>query len=198
MTQKIWFSPQLDQELMKDVKNSVRRGDSEELIIDFLEDFIMDSEDVPENIEKEFIASQIKDMINIGRQECLEEQKSWPAQTDCDRLTKVFKELSANGIVAKEDFSCCGTCGASEIGEYAKEGDYGYVFYHNQDTDGALETGTLYLGYGRIGMIGKSNKEIAQEVVIQLRKEGFDVKWNGSTSQRILIDNIDWKKRIIA
>jgi hypothetical protein len=36
-------------------------------------------------------------------------QKEWPAVTDCDLLDRAFTELERAGIVARQDFTCCGT-----------------------------------------------------------------------------------------
>src|SRR5690606_23939670 len=43
--------------------------------------------------------------------EHLAEQATWPATTDCDRLDAAFAKLEDAGIVARQHFSCCGTCG---------------------------------------------------------------------------------------
>jgi hypothetical protein len=77
----------------------------------------------------------------------LAEQATWPAVTDCDRLDAAFAALEAAGIVCRQNFSCCGTCGAGEIwDEMAAAGRAGlhvrgYVFYHVQDTESAVEGG---------------------------------------------------------
>jgi hypothetical protein len=44
-----------------------------------------------------------------------EDQAKWPAVTNCDRLDRAFGELESKGIVARQNFSDCGTCGAAEI-----------------------------------------------------------------------------------
>src|SRR5690242_7887187 len=49
--------------------------------------------------------------------EHLEEEKAWPAVTDCDRLDAAFAELEKAGIIARQNFSCCGTCGVGEIAD---------------------------------------------------------------------------------
>jgi len=44
-------------------------------------------------------------------------QDTWPAVTDCDRLDKAFADLEGRGIVARQNFSDCGTCGVAEIAD---------------------------------------------------------------------------------
>jgi hypothetical protein len=36
-------------------------------------------------------------------------QNDWPTVTDCDLLDRAFDELERAGIVARHDFTCCGT-----------------------------------------------------------------------------------------
>src|SRR5262245_27310748 len=43
------------------------------------------------------------------------EQVGWGPTTDCDRLDAAFASLNRQGIVARQDFSCCNNCGFTEI-----------------------------------------------------------------------------------
>jgi hypothetical protein len=36
-------------------------------------------------------------------------EKNWPPVTDCDLLDRAFHELEGAGVVARHDFTCCGT-----------------------------------------------------------------------------------------
>jgi hypothetical protein len=36
-------------------------------------------------------------------------QAQWPAITDCDLVDRAFDELERAGVVARQDFTCCGT-----------------------------------------------------------------------------------------
>jgi hypothetical protein len=36
-------------------------------------------------------------------------QKAWPPETDCDLLDRALGELERAGVVARQDFTCCGT-----------------------------------------------------------------------------------------
>lgn len=42
-------------------------------------------------------------------------QAEWGPSTDCDRLDEAFAALNRQGIVARQDFSCCNNCGFTEI-----------------------------------------------------------------------------------
>lgn len=129
-----------------------------------------------------------------------ETQKTWPATTDCDRLDAAFATLEADGIVARQNFSCCGTCASSEIwGEMEAVRDSGgpvrgYAYYHMQDTEAAVEGDGIYLGYGATEEGEGPALKVAQDIVAGLKAHGLQTQWNGSWGQRIGV-TLDWKKR---
>ena len=45
------------------------------------------------------------------------EAAGWPALTDHDRLEQAFAALETQGVVCRQNFTCCGTCGVAEIGD---------------------------------------------------------------------------------
>lgn len=128
------------------------------------------------------------------------EQRTWPEHTDCDRLDAAFEALEAEGVIARQNFSCCGTCGSSEIwdevsaAEEAGASPRGYAFYHMQDTEAATEGGGLYLNYGACGEGEAAALEIAREIVARIEEHGLKTHWDGTWETRIGID-IDWKRR---
>ncbi|TCB97282.1 hypothetical protein E0H26_13565 [Micromonospora zingiberis] len=125
----------------------------------------------------------------------LDAQAEWPARTDSDRLTDAFRALDITGIVAREDFACCQSCGSSEIGDEVTKGApaRGYVFYHGQDAERAAQGGTLWLAYGSFDeQIDAA--QVGEEVVAALRGEGLEVDWTGDAAQRIHV-RLHWAKR---
>jgi hypothetical protein len=126
-------------------------------------------------------------------------QETWPAVTDCDKLDAAFAELESNGILARQDYLCCGTC--AHAGLYAEmqqappdSSVRGYVFYHGQDTEGAIY-GSIYLGYGSMECTEETMVGVANTVVETLRDHGITCEWNGQTNARILVKDFDWKRR---
>lgn len=188
---------------MYEAKKYLRSGMSVEDIEDILAETILeeidefiDEDNLPsEDILEQAVTEIIPILVKKAVLECLEEQKAWLETTDCDKLTSAFEELSENGIVAKENFTCCQSCGSYEIWEHAVEGDVGYVFYHQQDTERAVEGEGVYLSYGHIGVAKKPLTEITEQIVKTIEKHGLKVDWNGSVNTRMLV-NLDWKKRI--
>src|SRR5262245_42543369 len=54
----------------------------------------------------------VETLVREEIQAHLAAQADWPEVTDYDRLVDAFAELDSVGIVAREHFSCCGSCGA--------------------------------------------------------------------------------------
>jgi hypothetical protein len=127
------------------------------------------------------------------------EQEGWPASTDVDRLFAVFDALDRDGIVARADFTCCQTCGHAEIGDEAGEGARGYVFFHRQDTESAVEGHGVWLAYGSLGEVADhaaADEAVGREVVAALAAGGLPVEWNGSVRTRIKVGPMAWQKRL--
>jgi hypothetical protein len=130
------------------------------------------------------------------------EELGWQGPTDCDRLDAAFARMEKEGIVARQNFSDCGTCGAAEIQEeadaLAAKGTKvkGYAFYHMQDTEGAVDGSGLYLSYGAIGSDGDAaDLKVGHTVLRTLKQHGLRAEWNGKIEQRIGIHDLKWQRR---
>ncbi|HSH04805.1 MAG TPA: hypothetical protein VLL52_19995 [Anaerolineae bacterium] len=128
-----------------------------------------------------------------------EKEEEWVTATDCDRLDIAFAELNQIGIVARQHFTCCQTCGHYEIddevrGAAKRQEVLGYVFYHQQDTASAVERGYLYLAFGAVVDAPQQVKLVGERVVQALRDVGLSVKWEGDINRRIRVA-LQWEKR---
>jgi hypothetical protein len=131
------------------------------------------------------------------------EQANWKAPTDCDRLDAALAELESRGVVARQNFTCCGTCGNSEIwGEIdnapgGRESVRGYVYYHEQDTERAASGGRLFFSYGANsdGPDPAGTAVVGRELADVLKRAGFTVEWDGDPDSRVLVIGLDWKRR---
>lgn len=129
-----------------------------------------------------------------------EEQKSWPQITDCDRIDQAFAELEKQGIVARQNFSCCQSCGFAEIGdecsEFTKKGTSieGYTFYHMQDTENAVEGYGIYLSYGSTQDGEAAAINVGRQIVLVLQNKGLSPQWAEDIHKRIFVP-MDWKRR---
>lgn len=121
-----------------------------------------------------------------------------------ERLRTAFETLDERGVLARENYWCCQTCAYTsmdeEVGEHVAAGEEvrGFVLFHSQDTERAVETGELVLRYGglapgsrRIG--ADASKAIGEEVVAVLQAAGFEPRWSGSPSDLIDLP-IEWDK----
>ncbi len=89
-------------------------------------------------------------------------------------VTKSFKELRSIGYFARQNFTCCQSCGWAEVPEDKSERA---VFYHNQDYRSYKDGGDLYLAWAGDG----------DEICDILRGNGLEVEWEGSKDTRIRI-----------
>jgi hypothetical protein len=127
-------------------------------------------------------------------------EAGWVGETDNDRLSRAFARLSGEGILAVEDFTCCQSCGHYEIGdkleEAARQGRRvrGYVFYHQQDTESAIEGGGVYLAFGEVEGRPEGSLAVARRAVEVLTEAGLEVRWDGVTSKRPHVA-LEWRRR---
>ncbi len=186
-------------EAIDEMRNYIRRDvaggfDSCDEIVSMAVEVLSDDYDA------DLLAPHAERLAKEALEEHLRAQNSWPEVTDCDRLDAAFADLEKLGIVCRQNFSCCCTCGAAEIGdEMAAEREggrevMGFAFYHMQDTEGAVEGGTLWLSYGSILRGEEAALGIAKEVIEHLERHGLSTVWDGSWQTRITVQ-LDWRRR---
>ncbi|MBO1332032.1 hypothetical protein [Streptomyces sp. VRA16 Mangrove soil] len=125
------------------------------------------------------------------------EQEGWRGETDPERLTRAFAALEADGIVARENFTCCRSCGDTEIGAEAGPGARGYVYFHSQCTGSAAVGAGLMLLYGGFdGAVG-TTAGVGGEVVAALEGVGLSVVWDGDPSRAVHVTPLDWRRRLV-
>ena len=177
-------------EVREQISLSVMRGASPRAYIveDTLDYFIDENFDLDEEIVSRMVDEEIVRHFK--------EQASWEGATDCDLLDRAFANLEADGIVARQDFTCCGNCGTAEIGDDVDDisAKAGYVFYHSQDTDSAIEGRGLYFNYGAFDDDEEKSVEVGKRVVTALQQAGLQPQWDEQLNRRIYLP-MDWKKR---
>lgn len=141
------------------------------------------------------------------------QQAAWTAMPKT-ALTRAFEALAARGVVARENFSCCGTCASAEIFNERDDSRNwrGYVYYHQQDTEGLLDDRSTYIGYGAFLDAWTTEAEwtalpdaererryerivtalMREDVIPVLEAHGATVTWDGSLGTRIRLDNVDF------
>lgn len=155
-------------------------------------------EDEADGITKKDVTSLTKELLEKHRRA----QEKWPEVTDHDRLRAAFADLEKQGVVTRENYTCCGNCGAAEMWEdeipalKKKRKDLrGFVFFHQQDTDHAIEGHGLYFDYSGLDRTDEGTVAVGKLLVKALKDHGLKkVKWNGSPDRRVQVA-LDWKKR---
>lgn len=142
------------------------------------------------------------------------QQRAWGAVRS--NLNQAFAELNEIGVLARENFACCGNCASTEIHDERDDSRHwhGYLWYHQQDTESLVSSpqGAVYLGYGAYPPAGfdeaahdalprdeqRSWYEAQVERMLDdlvfpvLRKHGMQVQWNRSQKTRILLTGARW------
>ncbi len=128
-------------------------------------------------------------------------EPNWPYPTDCETLELVFDRLNQRGIIAIENagnsFSD-GITAVSEALELCQETGLeptGFCFYHWQDLEDAISNQQLLLAFGALSEDEPTTIQIGTQIVEELTIAGFEVTWNQTIEERIVIQKIDWKKR---
>ena len=100
-------------------------------------------------------------------------------------LYYAFKKLNEEGIVAKENFSCCTSCGCAEIAEAVGEHDIGWCFYHAQDDERRAARKSFFLAYGSVNDDTEQTVEVGKKIVAVLSSLGIRTSWDGTASSKI-------------
>lgn len=131
--------------------------------------------------------------------------------TVTSNLTAAFDELNEAGVVARQDFACCGSCAAAEIHDERDDSRHwkGWIWYHQQDTESLLdsEDGSVYIGYGaypaedfdeaayeklkkkqKIAIYEQDVRTLLDATVFPIfARHGLGVHWDGDLDTRILL-----------
>ncbi|MER7166434.1 hypothetical protein ABT336_10265 [Micromonospora sp. NPDC000207] len=131
-------------------------------------------------------------------------------------LDRAFAELTELGVVARENFTCCGTCADTEIHDERDDSRHwhGYVWFHQQDTEALLtsEDGEVYLGYGAFApadfdeaayvALPESEQQARYQADLErllddlvfpvLTRNGMRVEWNRQQNRRVRVTGAQW------
>ncbi|KAB1978530.1 DUF6891 domain-containing protein [Streptomyces triticiradicis] len=125
------------------------------------------------------------------------EQAAWQGETDPERLTRAFTVLQEAGITARENFTCCRSCGQAEIGGEGGPDARGFVYFHSQCTDSAVAGHGLMLLYGGFDGSSETTAAIGHETVAALEAVGLPAEWDGDPDRTITVTPLDWRRRLI-
>ena len=118
------------------------------------------------------------------------------------RLNTAFAAFRAVGLVARQNFSCCGGCAgyelATHVGEKVKKDERnrskikGVVSYNRQDTERLNESGSVWLSYGQVdstevGPVGLPTVQVGRMIVEVLEALSIPYEWDGDGDTRIKV-----------
>ncbi|WP_432116831.1 DUF6891 domain-containing protein [Streptomyces sp. bgisy032] len=143
--------------------------------------------------------AQAREIVERLWLERVEEQQAWTAPTDPDRLERAFAALERAGVVARENFTCCRSCGMTEIGAEVDDPSQvrGFVFFHRQSTRSAAEGHGLSLYYGGFDGSEETTAAVGHEVVAALTAAGLPTTWDGDPGRAIEVTPLEWRKRLV-
>ncbi|WP_043682206.1 DUF6891 domain-containing protein [Streptomyces xylophagus] len=187
--------PELPDEVREKVEERVRTRlrcgyDSRKVLTEIAEEWLVDGDERPVSRAQ---AARVVDRLWL---EQVAEQAGWEGVTDPDRLTRAFEALDASGITARENFACCRGCGLAEIGA-EREGARGFVFFHQQVTEHAVEGYGLALHYGGFDGSAGTTTAVGHEVLAALRAAGLSADWDGNPDKAIDVKPLTWHKRLV-
>lgn len=186
----------LDDEDRADLEEHVREMlaggylDHDELV-EVAEDYLVTDGNRPVSPE------QAEALVHRLWRERLVEQSTWQGETDPERLTRAFTALEAAGITARENFTCCRTCGNAEIDAERASGSHGYVYFHSQSTERAASGGGLMLYFGGFDNARETSLRVGREVVTVLDSVGLPTVWDGDPERAVHVTPLDWRRRLV-
>ncbi|MGW0732446.1 DUF6891 domain-containing protein [Streptomyces sp. NPDC002851] len=136
-------------------------------------------------------------LVNRLGLERIAEQHTWQCETDPERLTRAFTALQEAGITARENFTCCRSCGDSEIAAEGGPDARGFVYFHSQCTDSAAAGHGLPLLYGGFDVSPETTTAIGHEIVAALGTVGLHTEWDQTPGQVITVTRLDWRRRLV-
>ncbi|WP_029904094.1 hypothetical protein [Prevotella sp. 10(H)] len=153
-----------------------------------------------EGWENEVSEEWVREIIKKEYDKNVEASKNWQHPTDTEKLHAVFDKLCEQKILALHNTGYTQSEAIYDIQDMWQDLEdggikpTGYCYYHGQDLEGVIKTGTLYIGF--YGEKEKNDKEaiiIGNKVVSALKEAGFTVDWNGAASKRIEVRNFKWQ-----
>ncbi|THA50574.1 hypothetical protein [Streptomyces sp. A1136] len=180
------------EELEKRVREVLRGGyTSRAELAELAEEYLVTADHRPVSREQ---AQAMADRLWL---EQVAEQAEWQGETDPERLTRAFTALQDAGITARENFTCCRSCGQSEIGGEGGPDARGFVYFHTQCTDSAAAGHGLMLLYGGFDGSSETTAAIGHEVVAALEAVGLHSEWDHDPDRAITVTPLDWRRRLV-
>lgn len=161
-----------------------------------------DEDEILEIIDDEFIEENLsQDLISklfLENKETLEEISE--DSEDFTNLKNAFLDLTKENIISIHNAGYDieeGIQDSFELFTHLRNNKFspiGFCFYTFEDIENVLEENDLAIAFGDFEYDEKKGLEIAKKIVDVLKGYGFEIDWNESADERIMIKCFDWKK----
>lgn len=154
---------------------------------------IIDDEFIEENLSEESLSK-----VFLENKKNFEEFEN--DSEDFRKLEEVFLELSGNNILTIHNAGYDieeGIQDAFELFVHLRNNKIdidGFAFYSFEDIESAIEEESLKIAFGDFEYDEKKGLEIGKRVANALKSAGFDLSWNESIDERIIINDFKWEK----
>ena len=154
---------------------------------------IIDDEFIEENISKDLISK----LLLENKENSVELKED---SDDFIRLRNAFIDLTKENIISIHNAGYDIEEGIQDSFELFthlrnnKYGPIGFCFYTFEDIENAIEDNALNIAFGDFEYDEKKGLEIAKKIVTVLESYDFDIDWNESVDELILIQDFDWTK----
>ena len=159
-------------------------------------------EDIFEIIDDEFIEENIKEDLIL---ELLSQNKEKIGEINEDSddftsLKNAFLDLTKENIISIHNAGYDieeGIQDAFELFVHLRNNKYspvGFCFYSFEDIENLLEEGNLSIAFGDFEYDEEKGLKIAETIAKCLKDYDFEILWDGSVDERIVIKGFDWKK----
>jgi hypothetical protein len=194
-TDTTYMDQEIKDEALEQLELDVKFGfDDEATIFTGIREMFYDETDFDES----WLERVISEKFSQHQQESL----TWSRPTDFEKIAKAFDDLIAQKIVCLHKAGYTRQDGEDDCMGVVEElrsnnvQAIGYCFYHEQDLARVVdpEGGGLLLGYNSASYNDKEALMVANKIVEAMKKQGFEVAWNGSLDQRIEVKNVHWQK----
>ena len=154
---------------------------------------IIDDEFIEENISKDLISK----LLLENKENSVELKED---SDDFIRLRNAFIDLTKENIISIHNAGYDIEEGIQDSFELFthlrnnKYGPIGFCFYTFEDIENVVEDNVLNIAFGDFEYDEKKGLEIAKKIVTVLESYDFDIDWNESVDELILIQDFDWKK----
>jgi len=162
-------------------------------------------EEIVEELREHFEALDpfwLRQAVDAEWEKKLDDETTWPAETDCDRLNGAFEILHGRGFIATVCSDYTLTSAIETLAEALESEGFdsepvGHCFACGQDIEAALQGRGLHLAFGDVDDDDAATIALGKQIRSELQRAGFNVEWDETATTRLHITPFEWKNRYV-